>query len=278
MEEKKRAPNIYISLQSARDAVEDLDKEQIADIFLGLLDYFEGKEVDFSDDIVLRKSIKPLLRDIDHNNEKYAQKVERQRVNANRRWHAEKEEEGDPDEDTKESQQIQGDAMASDGMPTDTTDANNKYNINYNNKCNNKYKDNNKSLFEEDEVSESKISLEEIKNTFNALVDENKSTLSKINVLQNGSKRAKSTIARIKEFGLKQFIKGLENAAKSKFLNDATWASYDWIIAPNNFPKVLEGNYNKENHGNSNQYQQAKSNTTELQSRLSVNAEKDYSW
>ena len=60
--------------------------------------------------------------------------------------------------------------------------------------------------------------LEEIKEKFNSLIDENKSSMSKITVLRG--KRARSVNARIKEFGKDKFIAGLENATKSKFFNE----------------------------------------------------------
>lgn len=57
--------------------------------------------------------------------------------------------------------------------------------------------------------------------------------------------------ARISEFGKAKVMRAIEIAAKSQFLNGggdrAFIASLDWIMRPNNFPKVVEGNYNNIN-------------------------------
>ena len=61
------------------------------------------------------------------------------------------------------------------------------------------------------------------------------------------TKRVASTKARIKEYSYEDFIKAIHLIKESSFLqgnNDRGWQiSYDWFIGPNNFAKVLEGNY-----------------------------------
>lgn len=250
----ERAPNIYINLQTARDAIEDLNKDQIAEIFLGILDYFEGKPLNLDSDIIVKKSIKPLLRDIDYNNEKYKAKCNSQREKALKRW------------GKKTDEDMPNYATESHGINGIAENANNKDKDKYNNKYKNNNKD--KSLFEADEAEDSsQTTLNDIAKKFNALIVANKSAIKQIKTLKAGTQRARSTIARVKEFGLEKFIQGLDNATKSQFLSDSTWASFDWIILPNNFPKVLEGNYNKEQqNGNSNRYPPARA--SELQSRI----------
>jgi predicted phage replisome organizer len=60
-------------------------------------------------------------------------------------------------------------------------------------------------------------------------------------------KRKIALNARIKEHGIEAIYKAIDNVGKSKFMrggNDKNWyASFDWVFAPNNFVKVLEGNY-----------------------------------
>lgn len=64
--------------------------------------------------------------------------------------------------------------------------------------------------------------------------------------------RKKRTRARIKKHGKEIFIEAIKKACASDFLNDASWMSYDWLICPNNFDKVITGNYdNKSNNGTS---------------------------
>ena len=59
--------------------------------------------------------------------------------------------------------------------------------------------------------------------------------------------RLKLLNARIKEYGLGSIYIAIENIKKSDFLkgqNNKNWIiNFDWFILPNNFIKVLEGNY-----------------------------------
>lgn len=52
---------------------------------------------------------------------------------------------------------------------------------------------------------------------------------------------------RIREYGVEDVVRAVEKVGKSSFLmgnNDKGWsATFDWFIKPNNFPKVLGGNY-----------------------------------
>lgn len=61
------------------------------------------------------------------------------------------------------------------------------------------------------------------------------------------SKRQESIRARIREHGKEAFIEMIRKASASDFLkgnnNRGFQASFDWLIKPSNFPKVLEGNY-----------------------------------
>ena len=64
--------------------------------------------------------------------------------------------------------------------------------------------------------------------------------------------RKRLTVARLKEYGLDGFRAAIDRVKESDFLQGKhkgnPWViTYDWMIKPNNFPKVLEGNYdNKE--------------------------------
>ena len=53
--------------------------------------------------------------------------------------------------------------------------------------------------------------------------------------------------ARIKEYGIDAIISAIESINNSSFLrgqNRKGWTiTFDWLIKPNNFIKVLEGNY-----------------------------------
>lgn len=94
---------------------------------------------------------------------------------------------------------------------------------------------------------------------FNALIDKYGSAISKLRVIQGD--RKKLLMARIKQYGIDSVKEAFDKAARSRFLNGqggrSFIASFDWIIKPNNFPKVLEGNYdNKDNNNGTTQTNQ----------------------
>lgn len=53
--------------------------------------------------------------------------------------------------------------------------------------------------------------------------------------------------ARIREYGEAEVLRAIENVKHSEFLQgktDGRWQiTFDWFVKPNNFPKVLEGQY-----------------------------------
>ena len=70
--------------------------------------------------------------------------------------------------------------------------------------------------------------------------------------------RKTHTLARIREYGKETFAQMIRMAAESDFLNGKNakgWtANYDWLVFPNNFVKVIEGNYNNRQHGSRTQF------------------------
>ena len=73
----------------------------------------------------------------------------------------------------------------------------------------------------------------------------------KISRISPQSTRYKSLSARIDEYGLDDVMKAVGNVAESKFLKESTWFSFDWFVKPNNFVKVLDGNYSDRRTGKS---------------------------
>ena len=60
------------------------------------------------------------------------------------------------------------------------------------------------------------------------------------------SKRGQMLQKRIKDYGVEQIVAAIESIPESDFLMGKKKdfkATFDWFIKPNNFPKVLEGNY-----------------------------------
>lgn len=75
-------------------------------------------------------------------------------------------------------------------------------------------------------------------------IDDN---IPKINFIKNGSTRQKLLQARINEYGFDNVLKAIDNVKNSQYLKGYVKSfriTFDWFIKPNNFPKVLDGNYN----------------------------------
>ncbi len=75
-------------------------------------------------------------------------------------------------------------------------------------------------------------------------IDDN---LPKINFIRNGSTRQRLLQARINEYGFDNVLKAIDNVKNSQYLKGYVKPfriTFDWFIKPNNFPKVLDGNYN----------------------------------
>lgn len=86
--------------------------------------------------------------------------------------------------------------------------------------------------------------VQRVADEWNTLASYGINSISKIN---SGSKRQKNITARIKQYGIDTVIQAIDRIRNSDFLqgkNDRNWVcTFDWFILPNNFPKVLEGNY-----------------------------------
>lgn len=87
-----------------------------------------------------------------------------------------------------------------------------------------------------------KIDFEEVANIFNIQCSELPP------VLKMNEARKKAIKARIDEYGAQKVGDAFNIVRQSKFLNgdnDQNWkATFDWIIKPANFLKIIEGNYN----------------------------------
>lgn len=71
--------------------------------------------------------------------------------------------------------------------------------------------------------------------------------ISQVTKLNPNTKRYKMLKARIKEYGIEKVIEAIEGIDHSSFLkgqNNRAWViTFDWFVMPNNFIKVLDGNY-----------------------------------
>ena len=101
MSKEQRGFIVYGDIQ---DVLTELDDQQTAQLFRGMVDYFvSGKDPKFTG--VLKFVFIPIKQQMDRNADKYEKKCEKMRENANKRWQ---------------------NAKASNGMQLDANDANTK--------------------------------------------------------------------------------------------------------------------------------------------------------
>lgn len=118
-------------------------------------------------------------------------------------------------------------------------------NVKNNNNKNNNVKNNRGTVA--DETIKNKIDYEAIKERYNQINGERISKCENIT-----SERKKHLNARIKEYGIENVFKVIDNINKSNFLKNKFGLntkdkkkklSIDWVISPNNFVKILEDSY-----------------------------------
>ena len=72
-------------------------------------------------------------------------------------------------------------------------------------------------------------------------------TISKISTLKKDTQRFKMLSQRVSDYGTDKVLEAIEQIKRSSFLlgqNKSGWTiTFEWFVRPNNFVKVLEGNY-----------------------------------
>lgn len=107
-------------------------------------------------------------------------------------------------------------------------------------------------------------SLHSVADAWNSLGDYGIKPITK---LTKGTKRYESITARLEQYGLEDVLKAIDNIKRSDFLQGRTskwFITFDWFVKPNNFLKVLDGNYDNSNH-NGNGFCGFKQSTTDKQ-------------
>lgn len=85
------------------------------------------------------------------------------------------------------------------------------------------------------------------------------SNLSKVTKLDPNTTRSRMLHARIKQYGVEDVLKAIDHISKSDFLQGFTSnfkITFDWFVKPNNFIKVLEGNYTNKEESNGTRTEQ----------------------
>lgn len=119
--------------------------------------------------------------------------------------------------------------------------------VNYDSYCNHENKADTKVdvLVRENQNGKERIDYEKLKIFFNESIRN-----AQIPSIEKMTEKRKIQVnARCREYGKQAIFEVVKKAAMSSYLNgggaNAWVANFDWLFSPNNFPKVLEGNYNK---------------------------------
>jgi predicted phage replisome organizer len=113
-------------------------------------------------------------------------------------------------------------------------------------------------LEREKELDDNTISKDIVSNNkLRPVIDKwNSLGLQKLISINAGTNRYKMLNARLKEYGLDKVLDAIGNISTSSFLkgqNNRGWTiKFDWFVKPNNFVKVLEGNYEDKGGANTN--------------------------
>ena len=98
-----------------------------------------------------------------------------------------------------------------------------------------------------------KTEYSDIKDYWNRMAEETHSAMRRVTIMSD--QRRSNVRARIRDYkgDTSVIYRAIDNAMRSDFMNGDNrngWtASFDWIMCPANFPKVLEGNYRNEETG-----------------------------
>ena len=102
------------------------------------------------------------------------------------------------------------------------------------------------------------------------LAEWNKLGLQNLRSINSNTKRHTSLKARIREYSLDEVVQAIKSIDESSFLkgqNNRSWTiTFDWLVKPNNFVKVIEGNYldKGDNNGSSIAGNDKKNNEDEV--------------
>lgn len=129
---------------------------------------------------------------------------------------------------------------------------------------------------------QNEIDFEKLCELWNQQMNDNNCTIPQIQRITDRRKQA--VLSRLREFSKDDILKVIENCARSDFLNGRNnrnfIASFDWAFLPNNFIKILEGNYNNKIQNNPNFQNGLQTNTDKYFLRRGIEPkdydEKDY--
>lgn len=238
----------FILYTSYYAIIEGLTDEQLGQLTRALFIYARDGEVTKLEPVV-RMAFSFIKDNIDRNADKYQKKCERLRANAKKRW--EKQMNADAEVNANASKSMLYDNDNDNEYDNDNDVSNetiNKEEINSSKSISGKPKVDVPEKAVRSSVS--KIDFAAIKDYWNAKHDETKSAMRRLTLMSD--QRKSNVRARLREYGgdVAKVYQAIDIAMASDFMNGKNgkgWiASFDWIMHPSNFPKVLEGNYTNE--------------------------------
>lgn len=254
----------FILYTSDYQLIEGLTDEQLGQLIRALFIYArDGKVIKLEP--VVRMAFVFIKDKIDRNQQKYQKKCERNRENIRKRWNKSN------TNDTKENERIPNDTTVYERIPNDTTrylydsDSDSDSDSDVSKETDNIPSKEGLSISENPKVDPArrcaKIDFAAIKEYWNSKHDQSGSAMRRLTLMSD--QRKSNVRARIREYGgdVQKVYKAIDRAMASDFMNGKNgkgWvASFDWMMCPSNFPKVLEGNYDNEQPAGSQQPQAA---------------------
>ena len=256
----------FILYTSDYQLIEGLTDEQLGQLTRALFIYARDGEV-INLEPVVRMAFVFIKDKIDRNQQKYQKKCERLRANAQKRWGMQKDA-----NDTEAYNHIQKHTNECESMQLHAngclydsdSDSDSDSDVS-------KETDNNIPSKEGLSISENpkvdpakrcaKIDFAAIKEYWNTKHDQSGSVMRRLTLMSD--QRKGNVRSMIREYGgdVQMVYKAIDKAMASDFMNGKNgkgWvASFDWMMCPSNFPKVLEGNYDNEQPAGSQQPQAA---------------------
>lgn len=256
----------FILYTSYYALIEGLTDEQLGQLTRAIFLYArDGKIIKL--DPVVRMAFVFIKDNIERNQDKYQAKCEKNRQIALERERKKREarEKADNTNVHERSRTCENNTNVHERSPYDN-DNDNEYD---NDNDVSKETDNNTPSKEGLSISENpkvdpakrcaKIDFAAIKEYWNTKHDQSGSVMRRLTLMSD--QRKGNVRSRIREYGgdVQMVYKAIDKAMASDFMNGKNgkgWvASFDWMMCPSNFPKVLEGNYDNEQPAGSQQPQ-----------------------
>lgn len=224
-----------------RNILSLLDDEQAGRLFRMIVNYANGEEYEDAKDIAVKMAFEIIRAGLKANAQAYEEMCEKRREYGRRGAEVTNSKKRQKSADAEnDGISRNNSAKAADAEIIRQSRHNIiQYNIKENNIIEEEKEESNDSL------SSCELDFPRLLEFFNSQLKENNSLIPSIKQLSDA--RKKMLKARVREFGKEALVSVFRKAAVSDFLNGKNnrnfIASFDWLLKPTNFPKVLEGNY-----------------------------------